>query len=220
MLITIDGWAKQQKTDKRGQAYLPVHLPDGRWLNLYAWDGFKPAKGMTFDVDIKSSAYRTPDGEARTSNWATIIGPAPKQAAPVAPPQQWTPPPPAGVHTDNPTYGHGPTPPPAPQSAPTGQPGPATIGDGFTRTYPAPTGQPGGFAAPIPQAKTTFADWSRLVSVTWALGVSLGIPPAECVGFLQTTLITFRDGKLELPVADTGAEGPISGDEFDWAKGE
>ena len=175
MIITLTKVLANKVREYQGRKQWPVitrEFGDKAWVTLECH--FQPNEGQVFDVAI----VEKPNPKGGFYRNATIIGPAGQPAQQQAQPKQ-----PAQ---------------PVQQNAPAGQPGPITISDGFSRTYPG-----------IQPSKISFEDWGRAASSAWTLGVALGMPAAECVAFVSTTLIAFSNGKLELPKVDDSEFGDV-----------
>ena len=125
----------------------------------------------------------------KTYRDAYIVGPAPAQFAAAA-----------QVHQLAQSIGNGALVQPAPQSAPTGN-------------VDAPKAE---FRA---SGKIPWVNWACLAEAAWAQGAAIGMPPAECVAYVNTTLIAYSNGKIDLPVPMVAELEPGS-DDFDWAEGD
>lgn len=65
----------------------------------------------------------------------------------------------------------------------------------------SPTAQPG----PL-NVKIKWDDWCMVLQSAWQAATDAGMPPAEAVAVVSTTLIAFSNGKLETPIE----AGPVS----------
>ena len=65
----------------------------------------------------------------------------------------------------------------------------------------SPTAQPG----PL-NVKIKWDDWCMVLQSAWQAATDAGMPPAEAVAVVNTTLIAFSNGKLETPIE----AGPVS----------
>lgn len=90
---------------------------------------------------------------------------------------------------------------------------------------PAPIQQqqrPAQAPAPAQQAKIPWADWAVVIQSAWEAASAAGMPPAEAVAVVNTTLIAFSNGKLETPieagpVSDVGnGLAAMDGDDVPW----
>jgi len=70
----------------------------------------------------------------------------------------------------------------------------------LTNNPPAPSTN--GSVAPsyTPNGKIKWQEWAEVAQTAWSYGINIiGMPSEQCIGFVQTTLVALRDGKLELP---------------------
>lgn len=199
-LITVDACSKEPKTCQggphKGEQIWQVKDPAGVWASLY-YGGPRPTKGQQFQVNITTREY-----QGKTYYDAHIAGPAPAQFAQAA-----------AVHQLAQSIGQPQT---AHQSAHTANIGPLNGDSGGLGNAPLAAV----LALGKPSGKIAWADWAHIAETAWAQGAAIGMPPSECVAYVNTTLIAFSNGKLELPVkADplAGSKEPGDDDPFDWA---
>jgi len=111
---------------------------------------------------------------------ATIIGPAPAPAAQPSVMADFN-----AVKAESMAMGQKP-----PQVQPAAQPAPSVA-----------------YSSPHASAKIPWWDWVHVIRMSWDVAIETGMPPAEAVALINTTLIAYSNGKLEAPPA------PLTGEE-------
>lgn len=90
---------------------------------------------------------------------------------------------------------------PAPAQAPQEQMPASQRGLTIGQPQLSPTAQPG----PL-NVKIKWDDWCMVLQSAWQAATDAGMPPAEAVAVVNTTLIAYSNGKLETPIE----AGPVS----------
>jgi hypothetical protein len=203
-VITINGGKAEPRTcmggPHKGENIWSVIDTGGTWYSMYCFD--RPQKGQQYNVEVKSKQV----GD-KTYRDAFIVGPAPAQFAQAE-----------AVHQLAQSIGNG-----APSANPALPPSPYEVKRfEYTQAQPAPQSAPtGNVDAPKaefkPSGKIAWADWARMAEAAWAQGAAIGMPPTECVAYVNTTLIAYSNGKIDLPVVEPLEPGSDADSDFDWA---
>ncbi len=189
MIIEVDASTKEPRSYNNRTQYGVKPAGQTYWVNLEV--DFRPTKGQRFDVKMS-----TVEKDGKIFRNATIIGPAPPAASVE---EQFK----AGD---------------AVYARYTGQ-REAGAPDA-TKPLAFPPSASSGPSAPLPplSGKIPWDDWIFTAGMAWNYAVNVcAMPPAEAVAFVNTTLISFSNGKIAMPLRPSFIEGEPPADPFDWA---